>query len=223
MARRGAYAKGIAKREEILTTALDVIAREGYSGASIRQLADAVGLSQAGLLHYFDSKEELFAAVLSKRDEVDAVAFTREVEPAGLPEFLALVRHNAEVPGLVQLYVRMSAEATDPAHAGHAYFHARADQIRGLFEPAIRRQQELGRVPEDFDPARLARILVAVADGLQVQWLMDPTVDMSADIAALMAAIGIIPDDDAPEGGVPSRDGGSSSLEDRASAAVAEA
>jgi AcrR family transcriptional regulator len=74
MARRGSYAKGVAKREEILTAALDVIARQGYGRASVRELADAVGLSQAGLLHYFSSKEELFAEVLRKRDEVDGAA-----------------------------------------------------------------------------------------------------------------------------------------------------
>ena len=57
MAQRGSYAKGVAKREEILERALDVIATEGYDGASVKRIAEAVGLSQAGLLHYFDSKE----------------------------------------------------------------------------------------------------------------------------------------------------------------------
>jgi AcrR family transcriptional regulator len=71
MAQRGSYAKGIAKREEILTSALDVIARNGYRRTSVRELADAVGLSQAGLLHYFSSKEELFQEIVRKRDEVD--------------------------------------------------------------------------------------------------------------------------------------------------------
>ncbi|HEY5230670.1 MAG TPA: helix-turn-helix domain-containing protein, partial [Galbitalea sp.] len=60
MAGKGSYAKGVAKREEILRTALEVFARQGYRGTSLRELADAVNLSQAGLLHYFDSKEELF-------------------------------------------------------------------------------------------------------------------------------------------------------------------
>src|SRR6478736_945527 len=75
MARRGAYAKGVAKREEILEAALEVIAREGWHGASVKELADAVGLSQAGLLHYFDSKEELFIEIVRKRDEVDMAKY----------------------------------------------------------------------------------------------------------------------------------------------------
>jgi len=68
---RGPYAKGVAKREEILQTALEIIARDGYSGATVKQIADAVGLSQNGLLHYFGSKDALFTEVLRQRDRAD--------------------------------------------------------------------------------------------------------------------------------------------------------
>ena len=193
MAQRGAYAKGIAKREEILTTALEVIVREGFSGASVRQLADAVGLSQAGLLHYFASKDELFTEVLRKRDEVDAVGMDAAgPDPAALFDgFLALIRHNADVPGLVQLYVHLSAAATDPAHDGHEYFRERVAQIRSRFAPAIAELQASGDLPSSLEPEQLSRILIALADGLQEQWLMDPSIDMAGDIAALLQALGL--------------------------------
>ena len=71
--RRGPYAKGKAKRAEILDVALEVIAREGYTGATVKELADAVGLSQNGLLHYFGSKDALFAEILRRRDEIAAI------------------------------------------------------------------------------------------------------------------------------------------------------
>lgn len=75
MARRGSYAKGIAKREEILDAALDIVARVGYSRTTVRELAQAVGLSQTGLLHYFGTKEQLFVEILRRRDEVDQRVF----------------------------------------------------------------------------------------------------------------------------------------------------
>ena len=115
MAARGAYAKGVAKREEILTTALEVIAKNGYHKTSIRDLAAAVGLSQTGLLHYFGTKEELFVAILQKRDSTDEQRMSvdpAEYAPAQLIEGLVSVgRHNATVPGLVQLYAQFSTEA----------------------------------------------------------------------------------------------------------------
>ncbi len=100
---RGPYAKGVAKREEILTTALEVVSERGFGGASVKELADAVGLTPAGLLHYFGSKNELFLQVLRKRDELDAARFLPDVsgDPAELAAaWVTLIRHNAQVPGL---------------------------------------------------------------------------------------------------------------------------
>ena len=68
MASRGPYAKGLAKREEI-GCRLDEFARRGYDRTSMREIARQTGLSQAGLLHYFSTKEELFLAVLRRRDD----------------------------------------------------------------------------------------------------------------------------------------------------------
>jgi AcrR family transcriptional regulator len=194
--RRGSYAKGVAKREEILTRALEVIAREGYRGASVKELADAVGLSQAGLLHYFEGKEELFTEILRKRDErdsadmgLDAATASPEAAPADLRElrdgYVGIVRHNAEVPGLVQLFARLSVDAADPEHPAHRFFVERGETLRGYFAAAIAAGQESGEITDRIDPATLARIFQAVADGLQLQWMQRPDVDMAATIDAL--------------------------------------
>jgi AcrR family transcriptional regulator len=195
--RRGSYAKGVAKREEILTRALDVIAREGYRGASVKELADAVGLSQAGLLHYFDSKEELFTEILRKRDELDAVNLGAggDIE-RGLADsdldldgvrtgYLGVVRHNADVPGLVHLFARLSVDAADPEHAAHDYFVQRGTDLRRFFATVIAAGQASGDIDDRVDPAVLARLFQAVADGMQVQWMLEPDVDMATTVDAL--------------------------------------
>lgn len=188
--KRGSYAKGVAKREEILTRALEVIAREGYRGASVKELADAVGLSQAGLLHYFDSKEQLFTEILRKRDELDSVAFGVDLEhPEAVDDirsgYLGVIRHNAEVPGLVQLFARLSVDAADPGHPAHAFFTERGDTLRRVFADVIVRKQADGEITDRIDPDTLARIFQAVADGLQVQWMLQPDVDMAGTVDAL--------------------------------------
>ena len=184
MARRGSYAKGVAKREEILTTALDVIARNGYRRTSVRELADAVGLSQAGLLHYFSSKEELFQEILRKRDEVDMTDFDNEGDDR-IDGFFALIRHNSEVPGLVQLYAQVSTEACDPEHPAHAFFVERYAQLRGMFGQLVREEQAAGKIDTDLDPDRIASLFAAATDGLQTQWMLDPSIDMADHVAYL--------------------------------------
>lgn len=193
MAQRGSYAKGIAKREEILERALDVIARSGVRGASVKEIADAVGLSQPGLLHYFGSKEELFTAVLRKRDQHDGLSITGDGPPTTLVELrsglLALVRHNASVPGLVELFSRLAVDAADEDHPAHAYFAEREaalqTEVRGMIEAA----QAAGALTSSIPAESIARLLQASLDGMQLQWLADPTIDMAAVIDDLFTLL----------------------------------
>ncbi len=198
MAQRGSYAKGVAKREEILTTALEVIAREGYRGASVKVLAEAVGLSQAGLLHYFDSKDELFTEILRKRDEIDLATYRALVDEDPLRIFLQVMRHNAEVPGLVELYTRLAAEASDADHPAHRFFIERREGMTALFDDVIRVGRLSGRYPESVDPAAFSIVLTALADGLQTLWLRDPTIDMAGEIERLLISLGILAPERSP-------------------------
>lgn len=209
--RRGSYAKGVAKREEILTRALDVIAREGYRGASVKELADAVGLSQAGLLHYFDSKEELFTEILRKRDELDSVGqglggdlqhgliAAEGTEPLDIRSgYLDVIRHNADVPGLVHLFARLSVDAADPEHPAHQFFVTRGESLRGFFAEAVAAKQQTGEITDRVDPETIARLFQAVADGMQLQWMLEPDVDMAATVGALFELLtpaAVTPDD----------------------------
>ncbi|GAB3577683.1 TetR/AcrR family transcriptional regulator [Leifsonia lichenia] len=187
--KKGSYAKGIAKREEILTTALEVFALKGYRGASLREIASSVGLSQAGLLHHFSSKEELFAEVLRKRDEVDEHAHPEGGPVRGFDTLVDIVRHNADVPGLVQLYATISAEAADEDHPGHDYFVQRYATLIRAIEEHVRDEQGAGRIDPSLDALQVARLAIAVADGMQVQWMLDGTADMATTLEYFFSMI----------------------------------
>ncbi|WP_290472108.1 MULTISPECIES: TetR/AcrR family transcriptional regulator [unclassified Leifsonia] len=194
MPKKGSYAKGIAKREEILSRALEVFADKGYRKASLREIAESVGLSQAGLLHHFSSKEELFSEVLRKRDEVDTGGAELGDQWADAADGLVrVIRHNAEVPGLVQLYATLSAEASDPEHPGHDYFVERYARIVGGLEQHVRAEQAAGRMTDAVDARQLARLGIAVADGMQVQWMLDPSADMADALTAFWSLVRTAP------------------------------
>ncbi|MET7279943.1 TetR/AcrR family transcriptional regulator [Kribbella sp. NPDC005582] len=167
MPARGPYAKGVAKREEILTKALEVIATQGYRRTSTRELASAVGLSEAGLLHYFGSKEKLFEEVLRARDQTDTARLGTEADAVG--KLAAIVRHNSGVPGLVQLYSTFSAEAGDPQHGAHEFFVERYQQLRHALTEAVQDRQTAGTISTAADPEKIATLLIALSDGLQIQ------------------------------------------------------
>lgn len=53
-----------ARKQQLLNAAVGVFARRGFVGARIGDVADAAGISQGLLYHYFSSKEELFTALV---------------------------------------------------------------------------------------------------------------------------------------------------------------
>lgn len=67
---RGPYAKTRQQRETIIRAALEYFGQYGYHGASMREIARQVGLSQAGLTHHFSTKADLLVATLESRDEL---------------------------------------------------------------------------------------------------------------------------------------------------------
>lgn len=188
MSPKGPYPKGVAKREEILRTALEIFSREGYRGTSLREVARSCSLSLPGLMHYFDSKEDLLAAILKQRDED---GFARQHAVGGDPfmTLSAVMRHNAEVPGLVQLHATLSAAASDPSHPAHDFFVGRYREFRSTLVEALRERQSTGRLAADRDAEKLATIVIAVADGLQVQWMLEPGIDMAAHIDYLVSLL----------------------------------
>jgi AcrR family transcriptional regulator len=64
--RRGRPPKAVARdtRAELLEAALDLFARHGYAGTSIRAIAHAVGLSESVIYKHFANKQEIFDEVL---------------------------------------------------------------------------------------------------------------------------------------------------------------
>ncbi|MFG1927123.1 TetR/AcrR family transcriptional regulator [Cryptosporangium sp. NPDC048952] len=193
---RGSYSKGRAKRAEILSEAVRVFAESGYRGGSLKEIAERVGLSQAGLLHHFTSKEQLLAEVLAERDAEDgARMFPPGAPRTGSDALLRMagqVRHNTTVPGLVQLYATLSGEAVAEGHPAREPFVERYRELRSLMATAVAEAQASGEVPADRDPVMIATALIAVMDGLQIQWLLEPdAIDMPAVFDTLLATLGL--------------------------------
>lgn len=188
-------AKGIAKRDEILQVALDVFSENGYDRTSVRQIARLTGLSQAGLLHHFSSKEELFTEVLRHRDLRNEQLYdANRGDPVTAAGLVAIVHHNSAEPGLVRLFVAMSAESTAIGSPARSFFTDRYRKLRDDIASDVRRQQDAGTIAVDVDADVVASVLIAAADGLQIQWLLDPDeVDMGAQLTRLWHLLCRIP------------------------------
>lgn len=173
---RGQYAKGAERREQIIQTATDVFATEGFEGTALKRVAELVGVKEATLFHYFSGKQELLTAVLAERDRRSMAAMDTD---AGLPLMVRSAERNRAEPGLTTLYAVASATANDPGHDSHGYFKDRFAEVVDVLTADIERRQAAGQARTDLPAKDLARLVVAISDGLQLQWLYDKEVDVA--------------------------------------------
>lgn len=158
-----------------MDAAFEVFAARGYQGGSLQDVADRVGLSQTGVLHYFPSKRDLLMAVLVRRDgmaEVDSPPPGRGQDL--VEEVLDQARHNESVPGLIELYTVLCGESATEHYPDREYFIDRFRTLRSDYAGRLAELRAAGRLRDGVDVDRAAASLVALWDGIQAQWLLDP-------------------------------------------------
>ncbi len=190
-------AETVARKREILEAALDTFGSKGYANGTLTDIADQVGMTHAGILHHFGSKDQLLLEVLRYRDESDVADLRDHHIPDGIELFRHLVKTalaNARRAGIVQAYVVLSAESVTDAHPARTFFEDRYRTLRGEIVHAfeVLCAQRGIALPETV--ARASASILAVMDGLQVQWLLDPeSVDLARAtefaIEAIVAAV----------------------------------
>jgi len=183
---RGAYAKGIARRQEILDRAIEVFAARGADRTSLRAIASAVGVTHAALTHYFGSLEELLVAVYRESGTASRDTRTLSADATPVEHMIESARTNREVPGLVQLYSTLVATALEEGHpAAREFATTRFARLRADMAQTVRDQQRSGRMRKDVDADAVAALVVAASDGLQTQWLLDETAPQHEALALL--------------------------------------
>ncbi|MEV0647444.1 TetR/AcrR family transcriptional regulator [Phytomonospora sp. NPDC050363] len=175
------------RRQEILEAALALFAERGYRGASLATIAERVGLTQQGLLHYFPSKDRLLAEVLRLRDERDMAALG-SANP-DLDALARIVELNEKRRGMVQSYTVLSADSVTEGHPAREFFTERYERLRGELTAVVR--AELGEdLRAGLTPETAAALLIAVMDGMQLQWLLsDERVEMAGAFRGMLALL----------------------------------
>ncbi len=172
-------------KSRILKEACRLFGENGYRGTRMADIAEAAGLTLPGLLHHFPNKQDVLIAVLDNRDHTDQQHYEKLfATTAGmnvLDALSGLVEYNQTIPEVIRIYTVLAAESTAPDHPGHDFFVRRYRIFRQQYLSALQTAQAQGNLRADVDVAQLGMLVMAVMDGLQLQWLLDPDqVDMAA-------------------------------------------
>ena len=133
-------------QEEILEAAADLFAKVGYTAASTRAIAEAVGLRQASLFHYYPRKEAILSELLD-RTVRPTLELTRRLEAADLgPEATLWVLAEQDVSNLCRGPNNLGALQLLPeARADQfAWFWRRRDRVFAFYRREVRAGLEAG-------------------------------------------------------------------------------
>lgn len=168
-------AAGRARREQILERASEFFAANGFGATSMREIAAACGLTPAGLSHHFPDKATLLLALIKQREQQQVTEF----EGSHWTEWARSVeRANRANRSMTQLFAMLSAESIEPDHPAHEYFVQRYRVLRERFANFVCTQR--GGTEVTAADRTTAQVLIAMWDGLQLQAMLDPEVDMEA-------------------------------------------
>jgi len=170
------FAKGEERRQRILAAAQRLLTRNGSRGTTLGQIAQAAGVTPAGLLHHFASKEQLLHAVLDARD-ADDLANT-DLSGDIIEQLEGVTERFSRAPDLIGMFTVLLTENLNPESALHERFLSRyRDGVENIAD-GIRRGQLAGRYRSDLDPAVKAVEVVAFLTGMETSWLLDPSIPL---------------------------------------------
>ncbi|NLV22000.1 MAG: TetR/AcrR family transcriptional regulator [Syntrophomonadaceae bacterium] len=177
-------------RQKIIDTATALVMERGVKGTSLADIASAAGISKGTLFYHFSAKDDLIYELTEKHfDKITRANLKRaeQMQGCSLQEILQeslLGILQAENRGKLNLYLLQEAVIENPA------LKSRFADKYVEFQNTMIQFLNMVAPPMDNDKAiAVSRLLVAVLDGLIIQWLLDPDAIPVKDIAAVIAQI----------------------------------
>lgn len=166
------------RREDLLKTACEVIADQGFGHTRTLDIARAAGVSQALLFYHFDTKDRLFAQAFgyAARLHLEALSDIEESEASPLERLRALLRRcsPAAISDEWRLWIDAWAEAMRNPELEEISrrIHARGRSLlRGIIEDGVSAGAFTCADPDDA-----AWRVFSLIDGLAIQMHVHPKV-----------------------------------------------
>lgn len=183
--------QGAERHAEIVDAAVQIIARDGLSGASLRSIAHEIGFTTGVVMHYFKDKEALLVAaadaVFGPYEKLLADALLMDDTFEGLKRICVIPLPTTRAKQLIpRIYVQALASAENEPAFG-ATFRKRYGAIREGLQTLLANGQKNGLFRRDFEPSMQCDVLCALIDGLALHAVSEPSRFPSARILALVS------------------------------------
>lgn len=189
MARTVDPEKHRAKRRQIMHAAAGLFAAQGYQGTTTAQICAAAGISSGSLFHYFASKRELFAAILTDDGEDTAgkaLAAAREAaDPlTGLLDFVDHLAAAAAVPVVPGLVIEAMLQARRDPQLSQLMGEDSDAEAAGVVE-LLTRAAKTGAITASLDVEDTAAWIMALIGAMYLQAATHESFDATRHLPAL--------------------------------------
>ena len=178
-------------RSAIVAAATRLFAQRGFAETSMRQIAEAAGVSKAAIYHHFRDKDRLYRSLLEEAIDSLTAAMKRVLDdgpaPGALARALGLhLQFAAEHADLLRVLVTEELRPTDPRkRMGNAVARHREEEL-AIFQTVLERGIARGEF-KPVDPVLSAQALAAVIHILDVGMLSaNPPLPVSETVGNLM-------------------------------------
>ncbi|HJW52524.1 MAG TPA: TetR family transcriptional regulator [Burkholderiaceae bacterium] len=181
MARR-TKEEALETREQLLDAAERVFLERGVGHASLAEVADAAGVTRGAIYHHFDSKAELFEAMVERAEMPIDAAFEAAAAPDDDPldalgkralSALLQLASSSRVRRVFEV-VFLRCEYTDELAAVEQRHLREREQCLYLCGSLLDKAVELGQLPRDTDTRMASQLLYALIGGLMRDWVQAP-------------------------------------------------
>ncbi|MFB7843917.1 TetR/AcrR family transcriptional regulator [Microbacterium sp. NPDC056052] len=172
----GRVRRGQERRARILEAAVRRFAHQGYETTRIADIAHDAGMTDAGLIHHFPTKLDLFMAVVQRREEAFAPVVENEVRTVAdmIAAFNSGVRSATKEPEYIRFRAMLSGASVLDDHPATAHLARRLTESLAFLVPHIARGIDSGELLPHQDPRAIVLHLLALNDGIRAQWALLP-------------------------------------------------
>ncbi|HEX2028702.1 MAG TPA: TetR/AcrR family transcriptional regulator [Nitriliruptorales bacterium] len=184
------YRSGLETRQRILEATRALLGEVGLEGTTLKAICDRAGVGAGSFYNLFASKEEAVLTVVRAAIEAvdvghDSDARRRETVESLVDAYLGFVTSE---PTLARIYLQAAVAwgLSDPGLAARFARH-QAQRVERVTAALLRERPELSS-----EDARVrAELLLSALNGLTVNWMLDPRVDLPTHRRRLLALVGV--------------------------------
>lgn len=178
--------------DTVLESATRVFWSRGFENTSLDDLCEATGLNRSSLYAAFGAKRDLYLRALARYEDGSAarIAAALQGKPIrqGVGDFLdALIDSIVAGPGRRGCFIgNCAAELARLDRGAAARVRRSLQRIEAVFRAGFQDARGRGELPDQADPAALARFLTAGIQGLRLVGKANPDRAALTDIARTM-------------------------------------